>query len=73
MQVGEAQTRHFARWDLLGKEIWPNYFVGETWESELSYLKRWIRDRVAWMDANISSIGIPETTTGIEGNGAELV
>ncbi len=71
MQVGEAQTRHFARWDLLGKEIWPNYFVGETWESELSYLKRWIRDRVAWMDANISSIGIPETTTGIEGNGAE--
>jgi hypothetical protein len=54
--LNEAQHRHFARWELLGANIWPNAFVGDTWEEELDYLKSWTLERMAWMDEHIESI-----------------
>jgi hypothetical protein len=51
--LGEAVARNFTRWPVLGTYIWPNYFIGETYEDEVAYLKRWITDRVDWIDANI--------------------
>jgi hypothetical protein len=52
-EINEAQQRNFQRWDILGTELWPNYFVGETYEEELEYLKSWIQDRIVWLDDNI--------------------
>lgn len=49
----EANVRDFARWPRLGEYVWPNAFVGQTYEEELEYMRDWIDDRLAWLDANI--------------------
>ena len=54
--LDEAQQRHFERWDFLGVFLWPNAFVGETWQEELDYLKSWTLTRMAWIDKHIGSI-----------------
>ncbi|MCD4732538.1 MAG: CotH kinase family protein [Bacteroidales bacterium] len=48
--LDEAQQRNFERWPVLGEYIWPNYFIGETYEEEVDYFKNWIADRITWMD-----------------------
>ena len=55
----EARIRNFQRWPILGVYVWPNYFVGETYEEEIEFLKNWISDRLLWMDDNMpASTGI---------------
>jgi len=49
--VSEAKERNFAAWGNLGSWAWPNYFVGETYEDEVEYLKNWILKRTAWIDS----------------------
>ena len=51
--IEEAQARNFQRWRVLGKYLWPNSFVGETWQQELDFLLNWIDERLVWMDANM--------------------
>jgi len=51
--LGEAVDRNFDRWPILGEYVWPNYYIGETYEDEVDYLKTWVTDRVNWIDANI--------------------
>jgi hypothetical protein len=51
--LDEAIDRNYTRWPVLGQYVWPNYFIGETYEDEVSYLKEWITERVNWIDANI--------------------
>lgn len=48
-----ARQRNFERWPVLGTYVWPNYFVGATFEREVKWLKDWIADRTAWLDINI--------------------
>jgi len=60
-QMGPAVQRNFTRWQVLGTHIWPNNFVGNTYNSEIDYLKSWIADRLAWLDNNIKSL-----TTSVE-------
>lgn len=58
----EAQQRNFQRWpNTMGTYVWPNYFVGPTYQSEVNWLKSWISQRLTWLDDNI-----PELITGIE-------
>ena len=52
-QSGSAEQQ-FATWDTLNCLIWPNHFVGKTFESEVEYLKEWTLKRVRWMDDNIN-------------------
>jgi len=47
------QGRNFTRWPILGVYLWPNAFVGLTWQSELDYLHDWIHERVRWMDGQL--------------------
>lgn len=51
--LSESIDRNFTRWPVIGQYVWPNYFIGETYEDEVFYLKDWITERVNWMDANI--------------------
>jgi hypothetical protein len=46
-------SRHFQKWPILGTYVWPNNYVGQTFQQEISYLKTWIQNRAAWMDANM--------------------
>jgi len=50
--LGEAIDRNFVRWPILGQHIWPNNFVGNTYAEEISFLKSWMDDRFAFLDAN---------------------
>lgn len=63
--LGEAQQRNFVRWPILGKYIWPNPYVGKTYQEEISYLKTWIGRRVAWLDQQ----WVSTTEVGEEGEG----
>ncbi|MEM9887448.1 MAG: CotH kinase family protein [Bacteroidota bacterium] len=51
--LAEAQVRNFARWEVLGSYVWPNFFVADTYEEEISWLRTWLVDRLTWMDQNI--------------------
>jgi hypothetical protein len=45
-----AAERNFNRWSVMGKYVWPNYFVGHSFSHELIWMKMWISDRLTWLD-----------------------
>jgi hypothetical protein len=51
--LGAASIRDHARWPRLGQWVWPNAFVGDTYEEELDFMRDWIDDRLDWLDLNI--------------------
>ncbi len=55
--LDEAQQRNFDRWNILGTYVWPNAVVWDTYEEEVSYLKRWLTARLTWIDNNIMYSG----------------
>lgn len=52
-EMGDAPDRNFQRWPTLGTYVWPNSYVGDTYEDEVNFLKTWLTQRLAWMDANM--------------------
>lgn len=64
--LDESKTRNFEKYpELLGHWIWPNYFVGNTYVEEITYLKGWIANRINWMDANM--VGEPSHINSDDG------
>ena len=76
--LGDASARDHARWPRLGQWVWPNAFVGDTYEEELDFMRDWVDGRLDWLDFNIlgdceagctasllraTSIPAPTTTT----------
>lgn len=53
LYLDESKERDFMLYPRLGMYVWPNYYVGATYADEINYLKTWITDRMAWLDANI--------------------
>jgi hypothetical protein len=53
--LGPAIDRNFAKWPVIGEYVWPNYFVGSTYEEEVDYLKNWLTGRMDWIDSNIAN------------------
>jgi hypothetical protein len=51
--LNDAQQRNFQRWNIIGTYIWPNYYIGNTYQEEIDILKDWIEDRLVWLDSNI--------------------
>ncbi|MFN5170914.1 MAG: CotH kinase family protein [Cyclobacteriaceae bacterium] len=49
----EAQVRNYQRWPILGTYVWPNQFIGDTYEQEVNFLKNWLLTRLAYMDAEM--------------------
>ena len=63
-----AQKRNFQTWNILNTYVWPNNYVGGTYENELIYMKNWLKDRITWMDGQIQPIvdvilAVPELKT----------
>ncbi|MDP3149203.1 MAG: CotH kinase family protein [Ignavibacteria bacterium] len=54
--TSEAQPRNYQRWPILGTWVWPNYYVGQTYDDEVTYFKNWIKDRLGWMDEELHNI-----------------
>ena len=53
IELGSSVDRNFSKWPILGTYIWPNYYVFDTFEQEIDYLKGWMSDRLNWMDSQI--------------------
>lgn len=60
----ESQQRNFQRWPVLGQYVWPNYYIGQTFDQEVNWLKFWVTQRLMWLDANM-----PTLVTGVEQSG----
>ena len=52
----EAQARNFQKWNILNEPIWPNAFVGGSYQAEVNYLKEWLNSRLNWLDANLKRL-----------------
>jgi hypothetical protein len=49
--LSEAQVRNYQRWSgVIGHYIWPNYYVGPTYASEITWMKDWLDKRLAFLD-----------------------
>jgi len=53
LYLNDAQQRNFQKWPTLGTYVWPNYYVGNTYQDELNFFKTWIGDRLVWLDNNL--------------------
>lgn len=48
-----AEARNSQAWPRWGTWLWPNYFVANSYEEEITFMKEWITERIAWMDAQL--------------------
>ena len=50
----KSGAANFDRWPVLGTYIWPNNYIGASYQDEINYLKNWISNRLLWLDENIN-------------------
>jgi subtilisin-like proprotein convertase family protein len=50
----QGQQRNFYQWPILGIYVWPNPApIPITWQGEIESLKKWLRNRIEWLDMNM--------------------
>jgi spore coat protein CotH len=49
----DPASRNYNRWPILGTYVWPNNFIGDTYQEEIDYMKNWLTARLTWMDNNM--------------------
>ena len=59
--LSDAQQRNFNSFPVLDRYVWPNNYVGGTYENEITYLKNWIFDRMAWLDDQLDFHKFPNS------------
>jgi hypothetical protein len=63
-QLNDAQARNFSRWEIMGVDISPNFFVGNSYGEEIDWMKEWTTKRLAWMEAQF--VPAPQVRAGQE-------
>lgn len=48
-----AMARNTRAWPRWGKYVWPNYYIADSFQDEVDYLKQWLVDRLKWMDEQL--------------------
>jgi hypothetical protein len=46
-------SRNYNKWPILGTYVWPNNFIGQTYQEEINYMKSWTVGRLNWLDNNM--------------------
>lgn len=72
-QLTEAQQRNFVRWPTLGQYVWPNWFIGKTYEDEIGFLKKWVTGRLGWIDSTIVRWPTVSPQSGYHPNGVDVI
>ena len=49
--LGESQVRNYVRWPILGTYVWPNWYIGNTYQDEIDWMKQWLAARLTWIDS----------------------
>lgn len=60
--LAQAQVRNFQRWPVFGQYVWPNAFIGNSYQEEINYLRIWLTNRLAWLDLNMALLVKTDTT-----------
>ncbi len=71
-----AMERNEQAWRMFGRGVWPNSYVGNSYDDEVAYLKGWIKKRAKWMDRQIlGQVMVPSTepVTVTEGWNQDLI
>jgi hypothetical protein len=55
-RLKEAQVRNFEKFNILSTYVWPNNYIGGTYQNEVNYLKNWISGRIDWLDSQMDQI-----------------
>jgi CotH kinase protein/Chitobiase/beta-hexosaminidase C-terminal domain len=71
-QLREAQARNYRRWPILGQDVHPNWYIGDSYEDEVNWMKKWIRERVAWIDTQFVTPPTLSRTDQAESAGQKL-
>ncbi len=60
VHLSESQQRNFVKWPILNVYVWPNPYIGGTYANEIAYMKNWIKQRINWIDKELTgtSLGI---------------
>jgi hypothetical protein len=53
LMLTDPAARNYNRWPILGTYVWPNNFIGNTYQEEIDYMKNWLTARLSWMDSNM--------------------
>ena len=53
LTVNGAMSRNSRAWPRWGKYVWPNYFVANSFQEEIDFLKQWLHNRLVWMDEQL--------------------
>jgi|TARA_B110000285_G_scaffold61801_1_gene71149 spore coat protein CotH len=56
LERSNAINKNFGKWLILGKYVWPNDFVGDSYDSEMNFLEDWITKRFDWLDQSINAL-----------------
>jgi len=52
-RIGASADANFQIWPVLDTYLWPNYYVGGTYPNEIAWIKNWLTQRAAWIDAHL--------------------
>lgn len=52
--LAEAEGRNTQIWNRWSTQLWPNYYISNSWNDEINYLKGWLTQRVAWIDSQLA-------------------
>ncbi len=71
-ELKSASPRNFVKWPILGQYVNWNYFIGQTYQEEIDYMKDWIAGRASWLDSQLPGSCLPsamaEVPNGIRVN-----
>lgn len=56
VQLKYSQQLNFKTWDILNTFVYPNAVVLGSYDSEVAYLKSWLKKRMVWIDANLETL-----------------
>ena len=48
-----AEQRNSRAWPRWGVHVWPNHYDADSYTDEIAYIKRWLTERIAWMDSQL--------------------
>lgn len=53
LSSGGAIDRNQQAYEIMGRHVWPNAYVGSSYQDEINYLKSWIKRRIRFMDKQL--------------------
>lgn len=51
--VQGAEHRNTQAWPCWGKKWWPNHYMAVDYDDEISHIRQWLLERLAWMDKQL--------------------